>query len=426
MSLKIGVGSVYISVFVLSCLLGFLSNFRYSIGAALELSIFLSFSCFCVLTCFEQKINGYRFRSSYVIALFLLMLLWVITSSAAFNFSSALLQSLVYFAFLTPIFISFRFSKKELAIAVASMYFIVLIQLPFDFFFPNVQLKDYLDWYNGTFLMANNKSRFLGFCIPFLIFFLFKVGTKKIALKLLFFIAMVFGIFSFYFGFSNIAYLMIVAAVCLSIFKRFWVSFGFIAICFFSVSFLVNGVLSNLELSDLEKNLITYNSARYLDPGHGVVAVYMYGLEALKSQLFVLGTGLGEFSTRAAQLFATDLNQGIPKVMITYGYLSKTSSPYGLSSFFVWIVEGGIWGVFLLLLTLSRLKQFYSCFICRYLVNYLVLLLFYSPVMIEFSEMFIYFFVIKVANDCWMRINNSSRVENGINVVKGRAAYEAL
>jgi len=392
--MTVKLSTILLATFFISCFFGLLAKISYNLSVVVEFIIcfFLSFFVFYSLNFLEAS-NESITRTRYNLALFTLTV-WLAVSILLFDAKSAVVQYLIYLAFLLPVLYKYKLSDRQAVFFVYVLIAVVALQLPFDLLFPNTHLDDPLDWYSGTFVMANNKSRFLGFVIPFLLSVTFRYKIFAGFHRALLFLTLICASISFFIGFSNISYIFIMASLILAASKRFCFVAIFLIVSFISFPVLVQVILDSVNFTNFQKNIIEYNFARYLDPGHGVLAVYNYGASVLNEMLYFFGTGLGQFSTRAAQMWSTEVNAGIPEVMVTYGTLSKASSPYGLSSFYVWIVEGGWFGLFLALIVLSHFGSYYKDFWTRYLVVYLLLVLLYSPVISEFSEFIVYFFVI--------------------------------
>ncbi|WP_133303039.1 hypothetical protein [Cupriavidus lacunae] len=264
--------------------------------------------------------------------------------------------------------------------------FFALLQLVFDVLLPQKNRIDPQDWYAGTFLIANNKSRILAF---FLVLF---SAISVLERKYFRWVAVAIPVcVSAYLGHSYASYGFVTCALLLSyMFRRpivGVVSIGLAVICSkIFADWLIQQSFDNHELS----MLLMYNYARYFDPVSGVFALYKYGADALMESGF-MGTGLGSFVSRAANFFSTPLYRGIPETMIVYGEYFKAATPYGLSALFVPIVEQGFLGVAYVMLIIGLLvRAFGSDFWGRFCFFYIIVILLYSPVMLEFSEFFIY------------------------------------
>ncbi|MNF93386.1 hypothetical protein D3C84_760590 [compost metagenome] len=220
---------------------------------------------------------------------------------------------------------------------------------------------------------------------------------------------MIFGGASFYIGYSNISYVFIILSALLAFtFKSYYkgILCAFLGLTLILTSFKL--ILSLIDLNPTEEALVLYNTTRYIDTELGVAAVYNYGLAKMQDYFYIVGVGLGQFSTRGAQFFHTALNRDIPETMIVYGQLFKASTPYGLSSIFTLLTEGGIAGLIVVYLTIRRIAIHTSGFISRYMAFYIFLMMLYSPVLFEFSELFSYFICLVIAEK-YVILNRNKR-----------------
>jgi len=249
------------------------------------------------------------------------------------------------------------------------------LQILFDFSFPVANADNVLDKYAGTFVMANNKSRFLIYILLFL--FSVKYPIKK-WIKILLIIPIT---ASMILGNSVFGMLFMIVSIFMAIFvRRFFI---FLLIVFVSGVLSFNYIIKHYQDNDVL--LVNYN--RYLDPEHGVYGVYEYGLEQLKETDY-LGVGFGNFSSRAGQFVNNKVTLGIPNTMILFNQdLFTTKSPYGLSALFALFVEMGIFSlpvIYFLIRTLWTFKH--ESFWGYFSFYYLFFVINYNPSFFEFSE----------------------------------------
>lgn len=395
----IGLRNLYIAAFFVAGFIGFTSKYLYSASAGAEILIFFVLASVVYI----KQWNSNKWLHLFVVSL----ALWVALSLVVFQPKTAILQGVLYFSFLSMFFVRFDFDRELVSLLSAIVCCFVLIQFLSDIAFPNYHLGNEKDLYSGTFSIANNKSRYIAFVMPFLVLLALD-REQKSALRMLSMISIVFGAISLFMGYSNIVYLFVMVAALVAYFiANFKYAVLSIFVPFLFLIPLFDFVISNLSLGSYEEALIEINTARYFDSNHGVLAVYSYGIDMMANYFYVFGVGLGEFSTRASQIFSSAINAGIPEVMINYGELFQTSSPYGLSSLFVILVEGGLAGLLVISLVLSRMSLIYGSWITRYMVVYLLLMMLYSPVIFEFSELYLYVFSISLV-EVYLRGKNVS------------------
>lgn len=269
-------------------------------------------------------------------------------------------------------------------------------QLFFDLFFPADSI-DPLDKYAGTFVMANNKSRFLFFLLPFLFFSTNKMFYLGIIGKLttISIIAL-----SAYLGFSNLGVLILLISFFLGYF--FKNIYKITAIMFVMIYLMYAISFNAYQKRKPGKNYTTIemNYERFFDSEIGVAAVYKYGFEQLKETYF-LGVGYGNFSSRSGQLFNSEVTENIPKQMIKKWYpLFENKSPYGLSSLFVLIVELGFFSIIPIIILLRWLHSIIekAPFYLRVMVIYLFFIINYNPTFFEFNESILYLLTLVIVN----------------------------
>ncbi|SEP82122.1 hypothetical protein SAMN05421824_0406 [Hyunsoonleella jejuensis] len=269
-------------------------------------------------------------------------------------------------------------------------------QLFFDLFFPKDSI-DPLDRYSGTFVMANNKSRFLFFLLPYL-FFLGKKNFYYGIIGKFFTISVI--IFSAYLGFSNLGVLILLMSFVLGYIVKNIYKLSAIMFVIIYVIYTISFMAYEKRRPGTEYTAIQMNYERFFDTEIGVSAVYKYGYEQLKETYF-LGVGYGNFTSRSGQIFDSEITENIPKQMIKkWQPLFENKSPYGLSSLFVLIVELGFFSmipIFILLRWLhSIIKK--APFYLRVMVIYLFFIINYNPTFFEFNESILYLLTLIVVN----------------------------
>jgi hypothetical protein len=294
-------------------------------------------------------------------------------------------------------FIFIYYYNKFDSISINKFLSIILIfsflQLFFDFFFPK-DVIDLKDQFSGTFIMANNKSRFLFLILPLVLylpknkFYWKKYGKTIMIISVL---------TSSYLGYSSLGIMLFLLSVGLSYFIKNSKSLLFV---FLMVFFTLPIVVKYYSDKDTKKEYskIEMNYHRFFHEEHGVKSVYLYGIEKLKESYF-LGVGYGNFSSRSGQLFKSEITKNIPKQLIKFWVpLFETKAPYGLSSLFVLIVELGIFAIIPIFILLSWFNKLLlkGNFYLRIMVIYTFFIINYNPTFFEFNEAFIYFFVLLI------------------------------
>jgi len=294
------------------------------------------------------------------------------------------LQLLIYVSSFLPLILIGNINKRQTVQIIRLILLFSLSQIFFDIFFPNPEYSD-LDKYAGTFNTGNDKSRYL-YLIFFSVFFLGKdvINIKPGYTIIRFFISIPILISAFI-GFSNLGLLMFLSSISLALItRRIWV-FLLIHIIGFAIlsRFMYNSELvhTNIYLSGI------YH--RYFDFEHGIVALYNYGMELLQ-ETYYLGVGLGNWVTRAGQLYGTEYVLNSPPTMQIRGVLFESSySPPSLSAFFLMLVEMGIWGLWIVIgivvLLRKKLGNSYYGFVSFIFVFYMIN---YYPMYFEFNYQF--------------------------------------
>lgn len=262
------------------------------------------------------------------------------------------------------------------------------LQLFFDLVFPKETI-DPLDRYSGTFIMANNKSRFLYFMLPYLIFsnkniYVFRRLGKIITILLI--------LYSAYLGHSNMGILILILSLMLAIIVK---NIYKLTIIILALTYLIYNVSENAYSNRSPNSSYTaveMNYERFFDSEIGVAAVYKYGVTQLKESYF-LGVGYGNFSSRAGQFFNSEITENIPKQMIKkWQPLFDNKSPYGLSSLFVLIVELGVFSIIPIIILFRWLNVIIKegRYYLRVMVIFLFVIINYNPTFFEFNESILY------------------------------------
>jgi len=268
-------------------------------------------------------------------------------------------------------------------------------QLFFDLLFPR-DVFDFMDKYSGTFIMANNKSRFLMFIFPYAFFlpkryYLFNGLGKSVFL--------ISVCYSIYIGYSNLAIgIFFLSLVLAFITKNIYV----IGVIYVVGVIALSSIVSYYAMKDESKDFtpLEMNYHRFFDQEHGVAAVYKYGFEKLKESSFI-GVGFGNFSSRSGQIFESEVTENIPKQLIKFWQpLFETKAPYGLSSLYVLIIELGIFALIPIIILLRWLNSIYSkCpYHLRVMIVFMFLIINYNPTFFEFNECVLYMLTIIIAN----------------------------
>lgn len=332
---------------------------------------------FFVLLSNELKI---KLKTKYFL-LFLTLIATVIVSLIWSNVIVPIVEVFLICSNFVFLLLHKRIGKTGLSYIIWALVVFSSLQIGFDLLFPTDEL-DPKDVYAGSFIMANNKSRYLGFIIPVLIGLPKQFFFRSKPLKFFLILGV---LYSLYLGFSTISFLLIVSSIGLSlIVKKLWVLLSLTTI------FLL--IVPSIFESNQHITPVRMNYHRFFHKEHGVAAVYSYGWEKLIESKGI-GVGLGGFSSRAGQLFKTETTQGIPKTLIKFWQpLFDTKAPYGLSSLFTLLVElGGLALVplyFLFGYLSSILKRRH--FILSYMGIYTFFLMNYNPTFFEFNESVLY------------------------------------
>ncbi|NKI26852.1 hypothetical protein HCG49_09780 [Arenibacter sp. 6A1] len=294
------------------------------------------------------------------------------------------------------IFFAHKLDEKSLKKLLGLILIFSFSQLFFDLLFPR-EVIDLKDQYSGTFIMANNKSRFLMFILPFA-FLLPKNQYYLNFIGKFFFLVSV--VISIYIGYSNLAILIFIISLGLALIsKNIYTVFIFYIIGIFAL-----GSISKMYLNkENSKNYSTLdmNYHRFFHSEHGVAAVYKYGFVKLKESYF-LGVGLGNFTSRSGQIFNSEITANIPKQRIKFwAPLFDTKAPYGLSSLYVLFIELGIFS----LIPISILFKWFNKllktanFNIRVMTIFLFLIINYNPTFFEFNESLLYFLTLVVVSN---------------------------
>lgn len=294
------------------------------------------------------------------------------------------------------VFFEDKFDEQVCRALMKLIIVFCVLQLFFDLSFPRDTI-DPLDRYSGTFIMANNKSRFLFFILPYL-FFLNKRKFYFGNLGKLFSIIII-G-YSAYLGYSYLGLLILLISVILAFYiKNIYKLTGAMIILIYMMYAIS---LSEYKKREPGKNYtaMQMNYERFFDSEIGVAAVYKYGYEQLKDTYFI-GVGYGNFTSRSGQIFDSEITKNIPKQMIKKWYpLFENKSPYGLSSLFVLFVELGFFSIipiFILLRWLHSLIRQGPYYI-RLMVIYLFFMINYNPTFFEFNESILYLLTLIIAH----------------------------
>lgn len=292
------------------------------------------------------------------------------------------------------IFYAHKLNDRNIRKLIVYILIFSFLQLFFDLLFPKDAI-DPRDRYSGTFIMANNKSRFLMFVLPLVLYLPKKFFTLKWFGKLLLVVSI---LYSAYIGYSKLSVLLFVGSVVLALFFK---NIYFIAIIYIASMFIVPTQTKKYIDSHKGKRMshLEMDYHRFFHKGHGVAAIYIYGFDQLKESNF-LGVGYGNFSSRAGQLFKSEVTANIPKQLIKYWYpLFDTKAPYGLSSLFVLIVELGIFSIVPIVILLVWMQALIreGHYFLRLMVIYLFFIINYNPTFFEFNESLLYFITILVA-----------------------------
>jgi hypothetical protein len=287
---------------------------------------------------------------------------------------NALVQYVLLMAYLVPLIlidcisteVAYRYFLKLLAV-------IAVIQFPFDLLFPRLELA-HEDAYSGTFLIANDKSRYL-----FLLLLASSLFIKryKHASKLVMLIPVPFVVVSFFWGDSLFTYAFGALSVLVGLTHKKKYLGVFI---FFAGASAVAALV--IRFAELPVIYIQYN--RYLDLDHGVLAAIVYAVKTLISTGF-LGTGLGEFASRTSQSLGGTYLSSIPRAMVNFGEIAdKNVATGGFPWYLSLIAETGILGMLVSMLLIRYLyRRSHKSAVGYMLFIYVLLLSFYSPIFFE-------------------------------------------
>lgn len=299
---------------------------------------------------------------------------------------TGIMQYVLYIAYLAPLLIVSRVSAGTAFKIWLIMILLGVVQLPFDLLFPRSDV-DPIDSYTGTFVLANNKSRYL-FMLAIAAIFLFRYINKRYRIVML--ISVMSMLCSLVLGYSLFVYLFGFASIILG---KFYDRRGFALI----LSILTIAVISFVFIAYAELPIVYFTFNRYIDVDHGVFAVVKYALGLLSNSYF-MGTGLGEFVSRSSQSLGGLYVDTIPRTMITFGTIyENTVAPGGLPSYISIITEAGVFGVIASILIIYYL---YSCCYSSYLgfslFIFIFLLSMYMPMFFEGPDgaIFVYAYVI--------------------------------
>jgi len=268
------------------------------------------------------------------------------------------------------------------------------LQLFFDLLFPK-DVIDPLDQYSGTFIMANNKSRFLMFVFIYALFlpkreYIFNMTGKIVFLTVV-------G-YSIYIGFSGLALLLFaISAVLAFITRSIYSVLGYSVLGLFILSSIVNYYVENDTSKDFSALEMNYH--RFFHDEHGVAAVYKYGFKKLNESYYI-GVGFGNFSSRSGQIFESEVTENIPKQLIKFWMpLFDTKAPYGLSSLFVLFVELGFMAIIPIIILLRWLNRLLrsSPFHIRMMIIFMFFIINYNPTFFQFNESLLYFLTLIIA-----------------------------
>ncbi|MCA0131295.1 hypothetical protein [Winogradskyella alexanderae] len=269
------------------------------------------------------------------------------------------------------------------------------LQLFFDLLFPR-DVIDIMDKYSGTFIMANNKSRFLMFVYPYAVFLPKHYYPYNNLGKITFLVAVGFSI---YIGYSNLA----IAIFFLSLIIAFLTKNIYVVGLFYIFGFMaLSSIVEYYALRDTNKDYtpLEMNYHRFFHDEHGVEAVYKYGFKKLVESNFI-GVGFGNFSSRSGQIFESEVTENIPKQLIKFWLpLFETKAPYGLSSLYVLIVELGVFALIPIFVLLRWLNSIYhkSNYHIRVMIVFMFLIINYNPTFFEFNECVLYLLTLVIAH----------------------------
>lgn len=396
-------GTITLLGFLVATLIGAFYRLHYQGAALTEIGFFFLLSISLCIFSFRRE-STHQFARSSLFIFLVTLLVWTAFSTIIHASFSAVLQATIYFSFITFALTRLSLPTHHIKASIIILLAVITIQLFVDITLPNRSLSNPLDYYSGTFIMANNKARFLAYVLPLAI--LIAANENKTSMKVFGVVAAACGLVSFYIGYSHASYAFAAVAILLAVlFKRLYVGIAALLIVLSLLYFAVQIALTSTRLTTEQEALLLFNATRFIDTQYGVAGIYAYGLQKLDDYLYLFGIGLGQFSTRAAQMFSTQISSNIPETMITYGELFKTKAPYGLSSIFVLLIEGGVFALAILAAILRKLSAFNDHLLVRYMAYYVIIMALYSPVFFEFSEFYAYLFSLIVAKS-YLRANH--------------------
>lgn len=387
--MKVNVG--YFILF-LQLVIVFLSDFISRAITYFSQSVQLAFSIFFILS----LLTIYRGRLKLNLVKFILLALTILSIGVLRNqFFLNLLQLILVSSNFIFIFFSDRLNEDNLRKLMKLILIFSFAQLFFDLLFPR-DVYDFMDKYSGTFIMANNKSRFLMFIFPLAFFLPKKYYLFKGIGKSIFLVSVGYSI---YIGYSNLAIAIFFLSLILAfVTKNIYV----VGIAYIVGVLALSSIVSYYAMKDKSKEFtpLEMNYHRFFHKDHGVAAVYNYGFEKLKESSFI-GVGFGNFSSRSGQIFDSEVTENIPKQLIKFWQpLFETKAPYGLSSLYVLIVELGIFALIPIFILLGWLNRIYSK--CQYHLRVMIVFMFliinYNPTFFEFNECVLYILTIIIAN----------------------------
>jgi hypothetical protein len=338
---------------------------------------------------------AYKIKVKPNLAVFIVLSLTILAIGIVRNqFFLNLLQLILICSNFIFIFFQDKLNQKGIRNLSTIILLFCFAQLFFDLLFPR-DVIDLMDRYSGTFIMANNKSRFLMFALPFALFLPNKYFAYSILGKMFFLLSV--GA-SIYLGHSNLA----IAVFGVSVILAFITNNIYTVAIFYIVGLLaLSSIVTYYVDQDTDRNYspLEMNYHRFLHKEHGVAAVYSYGFERLKDTRFT-GVGLGNFSSRSGQIFDSEVTKNIPKQLIKFWMpLFETKAPYGLSSLYVLIVELGIFALIPIFILLRWLNSIYKNgkYHIRVMIVFLFMIINYNPTFFEFNECFLYLLTLIIA-----------------------------
>jgi hypothetical protein len=383
--MKVNVGYLILFVqLVIVFLSDFISRAIYFFSHTVQLAFSLLFILLLLII--------YKKRANLNVVNFLLLALTILAIGI---FRNQFFLNLLQLILVSSNFIFIFFLDKLTEVSLRKLIKLILIfsflQLFFDLFFPK-DVIDFMDTYSGSFIMANNKSRFLMFIYPYALFLPKRYYIYSGIGKTVFLVVVAYSI---YIGYSNLA----IAIFFLSIVIAFAIRNIYVVGLLYIVGlFILSSIVEYYALKDTNKRYtpLEMNYHRFFHKEHGVAAVYKYGFEKLKESNFI-GVGFGNFSSRSGQIFDSEVTENIPKQLIKFWQpLFETKAPYGLSSLFVLIVELGFFALIPIFILLRWLNTIYqkSPYYLRVMVVFMFFIINYNPTFFEFNECVLYLLTI--------------------------------